>query len=620
MNKRTYIIISILGIFSLGIIWRLSFLQLQENRYKKWARLNALLKESVEPERGLIYDRKGRLLVSNQPIYSVYVTPSETKAFDTLALADLLDISPEELKRSLIKAKKYSLYKASQVSGQYLKEEIAPLKATLFNYPGFSIRKRHIRKYFTQHAANVLGYLQEVSPSLIKKDSFYEPGDLVGAAGIEKYYEKILRGQKGYRYFYRDKLNRKTKPYENGSFDLAPVPGKNLKLTIDIELQAFIDSLMINKHGAVVAIEPGTGEILALVSAPSYNPSLLSGRKRNQVIKRLLGDKLHKPMYDRSLLGTYPPGSPFKLLEALIGLQEGVINRHTGYKCNHGFKYGNRFMHCHCGANGRIVHLRYALPHSCNTYFSQTYLRILDKPGSAQKGINRWAGYLKNFGLGDYLHYDLPVGRKGLVPDSAYYHRYFGHDRWKSMNTISNGIGQGQVLVTPIQMANVMAAIANRGFYYTPHILKSVDNHPPEYRFRIKHFTGIDSVHFQPVIQGMLDVYRTGTAKYSQIPGINIGGKTGTAENFTRINGKRIKLPDHSIFVAMAPVEKPKIVVSVFIENGGFGATLAAPIASLIIEKYLKGKITRQDLLDKVLQANLNKIYELKTYGPQKKN
>ncbi len=620
MNRRTHTIIAVLFLFAMLIVWRLSYLQLYENRYKKLAKLNALIKESVEPERGLIYDRNGKLLVSNQPIYSVYVTPSETKAFDTVKLAKLLDLTPAELKERLHRARLYSQYKASQISGQYLKEEIAPLKASLFRYPGFSIRKRHIRKYHTRHAANVLGYLQEVSPVLMKKDSFYEPGDLAGAAGVEKYYEKLLRGQKGFRFFYRDKLNRKTKPYENGALDIAPVPGKDLKLTIDIELQKFIDSLMQNKHGAVVVIEPQSGEILALTSAPSYDPSLLSGRKRNLTIKKLLNDKLHKPMFDRSLLGTYPPGSPFKLLEALIGLQEGVITPATGFRCNHGFRYGNRFMRCHCGANGKIVRLAYAIPFSCNTYFSQTYLHILDKTGNPQQGINRWASYLKNFGLGDYLHYDLPVGRKGLIPDSAYYHRYFGHDKWKSMNTISNGIGQGQILVTPVQMANVMAAIANRGYFYTPHVVKRIGHNPPDIRFRTKRFTGIDSIYFKPVIKGMLDVYRIGTAKYVQVPGIQIGGKTGTAENFIRFKGQRIKLPDHSIFVAMAPVNKPRIVVSVFIENGGYGATLAAPIASLVIEKYLTGKITRTDLLEKVLKADLNSIYELKTYGPKKEN
>ncbi len=619
MRQRTYITVGFFLLLFLLVEWRLFELQLKPNRYKKLGQLNKLIKEYVNAERGKIYDRHNRLLVSNQPIYAVYITKTETKAFDTTALARLLKIDKAELKKRIAKAGRYSAYKPYFIAGGYLLDEIMPLKEMRYRFPGISIRKKSIRKYYTRHGANFLGYLQEVGPKTVASDPFYERGDLIGVAGVEKYYEKALRGKKGVRYYYRDKFNRKTKSYLQGQWDTLPRPGKDLHLTVDIDLQSFIDSLMQNKHGAVVVLDPETGEILALVSAPSYNPELLSGRKRNEIITKLLRDKLNKPLFDRSLLGTYPPGSPFKLVEAAVGLQEGAITPYTYFVCHHGFRYGNRFMRCHCGADGP-VRLSYAIPFSCNTYFSQTYLRILDKYETPQSGVNHWAARLKKFGLGDYLHYDLPVGTKGLIPDSSFYARYFGHSRWKSMNIISNGIGQGQVLVTPIQLANMVAAIVNKGYYITPHIAGKIGSKPPAERFLQRHETGIDSVWFDYVIRGMRDVYRKGTARWSQIPGIDMGGKTGTSENFVRINGRRIKLPDHSIFVAAAPLEHPKIVVSVFIENGGFGANLAAPIASLIIEKYLRGKISRKDLLNKVLQTDLTPVYKLKTYGPETKH
>ncbi len=611
MNGKFKIIVAFLMLLFLTVEARLYWLQNTQNTYKEQATLNALTKEYINPARGFIYDRKGRLLVSNQPVFSIWFTPAQSRAFDTLALARLAGMDTVELKKKIRRAYRYSRVKPSMIASGYLKTDISPLRAVLFRFPGFEIRKNQIRKYHTSHAANVLGYLQEVNERMLRRDPFYRQGDWAGVTGLEKYYEKILRGKKGVRYYERDKLNRIIKSYKNGLWDTLPVPGKDLRISIDIDLQAFIDTLMAGKHGAVVAIEPSSGEILALVSAPSYDPELLTRRDRNKYIAEWLRDKVHQPLFDRALIGAYPPGSPFKLVNALVGLQTGQIDRGTHYVCHHGFKYGNRFMRCHCGANGP-VYLSYAIPYSCNTFFSKTYLKIIDAASTPAEGVQRWSDMVRSFGLGDFLGYDLPVGRRGNIPDSSYYHRYFGHRRWKSMNIISNGIGQGQILTTPIQMANLTAAIANRGFYYTPHLAVEIQDTVIDPRFRRKHLTAVDSAYFEPVIRGMREVYEKGTARYSRIPGLDMAGKTGTSENFIIRNGQKVKMPDHSIFVAFAPADRPRIAVSVFIENGGYGANVAAPIASLVIDKYLNDTISRRDLYERVRHINLYPIYESK--------
>ncbi len=611
MDRKFYFITGFWGILILVLVARLSALQLFPNEYKKWAQINDLIKEYIPAERGKIYDRNGDLLVSNQPVYSVYVTPGHVKTFDTLLLARLLHLSKDEIKNKLIRAKRYSYVKPSLVTGQLLKKDIAPFKELAYLFPGFEIKKSLIRKYHTKHAAHILGYIQTVRPSDLKKDNYYEPGDVIGIAGIERYYEKLLRGKKGVRYFHRDKFNRKTIPYNKGKWDTLPRKGKDIYLSIDIKLQAFIDSLMQRKHGAVVVINPKNGEILSMVSAPGYDPDLLSGQKRSANFVKLLYDSVHKPLYNRALLGTYPPGSPFKIVNALIGLETGVIKPYTWYVCHHGFKYGNRFMRCHCGANGR-VYLDYAIPYSCNTFFSRSYLDIINHTGNPRKGVQQWASMVKKFGLGNYLGYDLPIGKKGLIPDSLFYNRYFGNNKWRGTYIISNGIGQGQVLVTPIQLANMVSVVANRGFYYTLHFTSKIEDTILPEKFTRPKTTGFKQENFERIINGMLKVYTSGTARYSRIKNLQIAGKTGTSENYTLIDGKKVHLPDHSIFIAFAPADDPQIAVSVFIENGGYGATLAAPIASLIIDKYLNDTVSRPDLLKRVMETDLYPIYELK--------
>jgi len=620
MRQKSVLVILFIIFTSLIIAGRLYYIQMIDKEYKSLALKNAVKKEYIIPERGYIYDRNNKLLVSNLPVYDIMAIPKQIKAFDTLAFLKYTGISQEELLKNLQKAKKYSWNKASLIVPKLYKEEAALLQEKIYKFPGFFIQRRAIRKYHTQSAANVLGFIREVNDKELKKDPFYMQGDLIGKSGVEKSYEKILRGKKGVKYYLTDKFNRKIAGYKNGAFDTLAQVGKDLQLSIDIDLQSFGDSLMQGKRGAIVAIEPSSGEILALVTAPSFPPEFLSGRNSSKNFNKLFLDKVNKPLLDRGLQGEYPPGSPFKMLNGLIALQEGVIQPGTYFVCNHGFNYGrNAHMFCHCGAAGRRVHLPWAITKSCNTYFSKSYLGILNKYPDVAQGLDVWNSYLKKFGLGQYLHTDLPVGSKGFIPDSKFYNRYYGKGKWYASFTVSNGIGQGEILTTPIQLANITAAIANKGFYYTPHVIKKIDkdNIGIDSYFFEKKQTGIDSVYFDKIINGMAEVYKNGTARYSQLQDIELCGKTGTSENKIRIDGKIIKLPDHSIFIAFGPKENPKIAVSVFVENGGYGATIAAPIATLMIEKYLKGKISRTDLLNRILSIDLSETYQLKNYEKQ---
>ncbi len=620
MNQKAVVIAFVILLTSLIISGRLFYLQLMDKEYKNLALKNAVKKEYIIPERGYIYDRNGQLLVSNLPVYDIMAIPKQIKAFDTISFLKYTGISKKKLTEALQKAKRYSWNKASLIVPKLYKDEVALLQEKIYKFPGFYIQRRAIRKYHTKSAANVLGFIREVNEKELKKDPFYMSGDLIGKSGVEKSYEKILRGKKGVRYYLTDKFNRKISSYKNGKYDTLAQVGKDLLLSIDIKLQEFGDSLMQNKRGAIVAIEPESGEILALITAPSFPPEYLSGRNSSKNFNKLFKDKVNKPLLDRGLQGEYPPGSPFKMLNGLIGLQENVILPSTAFVCNHGFKYGKRArMFCHCGANGKKVHLPWAIKNSCNTYFSKSYLNIINKYESPEKGLNVWNSYLKKFGLGRYLNTDLPVGSKGFIPDGNFYNRYYGKGKWYASFTVSNAIGQGEVLTTPIQLANITAAIANKGYYITPHVIKKIANDTAgiNQRYFIKNQTGIDAVYFNDIIRGMANVYKKGTAKYSNLKDIELCGKTGTSENKIKIDGKVVKLPDHSIFIAFGPKENPKIVVSVFVENGGYGATIAAPIATLMIEKYLKGKISRTDLLYRVLHTDLTETYQLKNYEKQ---
>lgn len=606
---RKLLLSSIIVIIAIVYIGRLSYLQLLDNSNKNPLNDAAIKAVYDYPERGHIYDRNGKLMVANQPSYDVMVIPKDVKKLDTLEFCNLLNISKEDFEKKYHKAKVYSPRLPSVFVSQLSKKEYAILQEKMRKYEGFYIQKRSLRHYMTNVGANLLGYISEVNERDLKKYKYYQSGELIGRQGVEKEYEETLRGQKGVKFIQKDRFNRVIGPYKDGIFDTLPVPGKDIHLTIDNDLQKYGEELMIHKRGGIVAIAPKTGEILSLVSAPTYDPELLVGRKRSKNYTRLYYDSIAKPLYDRGLNAMYPPGSPFKTINALIGLQEGVIDPSTTFTCYHGYRYGrNSFMGCHC-VSGTRNDLKRGIQESCNAYFANTYRRIIEKYPTSAEGMNTWEKHVESFGLGDYLGYDLPTGKSGKIPDADYYNKVYGERRWFATNTLSNAIGQGEVLTTPIQLANLTATIANRGYYYTPHIIKKIENDSVPHKFVEKHQTTIDAKNFEPVVSGMASVYTNGTAKWLQIPEINIAGKTGTAENFAKIEGKRVQLTDHSIFVAFAPVEDPKIAIAVFVENGYWGSRWAGKIASLMIEKYIKGEITRTDMEDYLLEGSLEDEY-----------
>ena len=609
--RRRGLLIILVALTGIVFIGRLLYLQIIDDSLKQKSESNAYKSIYIYPERGHIYDRNNQLLVANQPSYDLMVIPREIEPFDSIALCELLHIKKTELKKSLQKARNYSPRHPSIVVGQLSRAEHAALQEKIRRFKGFYIQKRSARDYQTTIGANVLGYIAEVSPQKVKDDPYYQSGDLYGKTKIEQYYELQLRGTKGIKHIQKDRFNRDIGPYKNGAWDTLPINGSDINITIDAVLQEYGELLMKNKRGGIVAIEPATGEILSMISAPSYNPALLIGRQRSKNFTKLYYDTIARPLYDRGLQAVYPPGSPFKLVNALIGLQEGVINEQSKFTCKNGFHYGGRKpLGCHC-AYGTVNNLNRGIFKSCNAYFGNTYKRILDKYPNATEGVKHWSNHVKSFGLGNFLGYDLATGSKGNVPDTAFYNRWYGKNRWRTTYTISNAIGQGEILTTPIQLANLTAAIANRGHYYTPHIIKKISGKEIPIKFTTKHMTSIDRVHFEPVIQGMLDVYEkpSGTAYGSRIKDIEICGKTGTAEVFGKINGERKQLTDHSIFVAFAPKDNPKIAIAVFVEHGYWGGRWAAPIASLMIEKYLRGEISRKDLEKRMLEGSLEEEY-----------
>ncbi|MDB9732918.1 penicillin-binding protein 2 [Polaribacter sp.] len=608
-----YFLITIVGIVFIGRLF-----QLQIVKGESYDPIhNAAVKIIFDyPERGYIYDRNGVLLVANQLSYDVMIQPNKVKHIDTLEFCKLLKINREDFVKRYNRANNYASYLPSVFLKQLAKEDFAFLQEKLHKYAGFFIQKRVIREYPINAAANVLGYIGEVNEQLAKSNTYYEAGELIGKDGIEKQYEDFLRGSKGKKLFNRNNLNKITGSFKNGMQDTLAERGKDLTLTLDIELQKYVQKLMTGKRGGIVALEPSTGEILALVTAPSYDPNMLVGRKRSKNSAILMDpESLEKPTYDRGLKASYPPGSPFKMMNALIGLQEGVISEQTSFYCYNGYRYGNRkseFMGCHCDIFGRPIQLKTAISKSCNSYFANTYKRIIEKNNKPSLGLDNWSVHVKSFGLGDYLGYDLPQGSPGLIPTGAYYDNMYRYS-WNASTNISNAIGQGEVQTTPIQLANFTAAIANKGYFYTPHILKEVDNKPIENpSFTEKKQTTIHKEHFNPIIEAMYEVFKTGTGRFNQIKGIQICGKTGTSENYAVVNGERIKLEDHSILVAFAPKDNPKIAIAIFVENGGYGSTIAAPIASLMIEKYLNGKISKatKHRETKMLNISLQEEYD----------
>lgn len=594
---------------TLLIVARLFYLQILDDSYIKKSDNNAIKIKYEYPERGYIYDRNGKLLVANQPSYDIMVTPKEVdKNIDVEELCRLLNIDRAYYDKRLEKANVYSPRLPSIFLPQLSKKEFAAFQEKLRRFKGFDIVKRSLRDYQVPIASNVFGYIQQVNDAIIQKHPYYKSGDLIGKQGVEEIYEEILRGIKGVKYVQKDRFNREIGSFKEGIYDTLAVQGKDITLSLDLELQKYGEALMFEKRGGIVAIEPSTGEILALVTAPTYDPSLLVGRDRSKNYQMLENDSIGIPLFDRGLLAEYPPGSPFKIMTGLVGLQEEVIDENTVFMCHHGFSYGRgAFMKCH----GSGPHtLNNGIYNSCNAYFGNVFKLTIDKYPKPEQGVNAWSSHMQSFGLGNFLGYDLPPGRKGLIPTAKFYKRFYPNGGWRSSTIISNSIGQGEVKMTPIQLANMMAIVANKGWYYTPHIIKKIEGGTIDKKFTERHYTTIDKQYFPPVIQGLFDVYNFGTAKHLRVDGIDICGKTGTAENFAKINGVRTQLDDHSIFVAFAPKDNPKIAIAVFIENGYWGARWAGPIASLMIEKYLKGTISRKDLEVRMLNNGLKATYD----------
>lgn len=600
----------LLSVIIVGIVFtgRLLYLQVYNATSTDLYKDNAIRKVFDYPKRGFVYDRNGKLLVSNQPSYDVMVIPREVKPLDTLEFCNLLKIDKPTFIKKFTKANRYSPRLPYVFVSHLSKEDYAILQEKMRKYEGFYIQKRSLRKYETTIGANVLGDIGEVNDRNIKNDNYYQSGDLIGKAGVEASYESTLRGQKGIKFIQKDRFNRNLGPYQDGIHDTLPEAGKDIKITIDADLQAYGELLMTNKRGGIIAIDPKSGEILALVSGPSYDPNILVGRDRSKNFTKLYNDSIANPTFDRGLQAQYAPGSPFKVINALIGLQEGVVTTSEQFTCRMGYYYNGRKLHG-CHSHRSPVNMNLGIYESCNAYFVNVYRRILEKYPTSAEGMDVWSNHAKSFGLGDYLGYDLVVGRKGRIPDSKFYDKWYGKNRWSSTFMTSNAIGQGEVEATPIQLANMVAAIANRGYFITPHIIKSIEGETIDEKYTTPRYTTIDRKHFEPVVEGMYDVFNKGTAENLQVEGIEICGKTGTAENYAKIDGVKTQLTDHSIFVAFAPKDNPKIAIAVFVENGYWGSRFAGKISTLMIEQYLNGSISRTDLEKWILTHSLENEY-----------
>jgi penicillin-binding protein 2 len=596
---RKYLIIYIFVTVALVLLIRLFYIQVVNTAYKEFAANNVLRKVVQYPARGLIYDRNGELLVYNKAAYDLLVTPREVRAFDTLKFCALLEISIDDFRQRLREARAYSPYKPSIIIKQISPEQYAVLQEQLYKVQGFYIQSRTLREYPRPLAAHLLGYVGEVNRATIEANAYYQSGDYIGISGIEKSYESELRGKKGVKYYMVDVHNRIQGSYLDGNADTTAVIGKNLVSTLDSDLQQYAELLLQNKRGSVVAIEPETGEILVLANAPSYDPNLLVGRERGGNYLKLSTDP-DKPLYNRSLMAQYPPGSTFKMANALVALQEKVITPNTQFYCSHGYYSGNFRLGCHHDQSFTLIP---SIAKSCNAYYVYVFRAILEnrKYKDIREAYNAWREYMSGFGFGRELHTDFVHELKGLVPTSDYYERFvFRGSRWRALPVISLSIGQGELGITPLQLANYTAIIANRGHYYIPHIVREVEGQDIDPRFKQQVNAGIDKELYDDIVEGMAQVMEPGgTGAMSMIPGIAVCGKTGTAQN---PHGA-----DHSVFMAFAPREKPKIAVSVYVENGIWGSTYAAPIASLIIEKYLNDSISsgRAWLESNMLKANL---------------
>lgn len=612
---RRYVVQAIFIAIALVLLARLFYIQIIDKSYFLSANNNVLRKVIIYPARGVILDRKGKILVQNEPVYDLMVIPREVKPFDTLELCRLISIKKSDFIKKFEKANNFSPYRGSVLEKQLSAITFARLQEKLFEYPGFYIQKRSVRRYPDSIAAQFLGYINEVNEKDIEKSNgFYRPQDYIGRTGVEKAYEEVLRGQRGVQNLMVDAFNRPKGHYAEGRYDTLAAAGEKLISSLDKDLQKFGEQLMNNKIGSIVAIEPSSGEILAFVSSPSYDPNLMVGRYKGNNYMRLLNSPNH-PLFIRPIMAEYPPGSIFKVINALVGQQFGLVGSGTSFFCPGGYRYGRRGL-MRCTHVHGSLDLAQSIQYSCNTYYGYVYNRMIDHAGMRPvKAYQRWRDAVSRFGIGSKLNIDLPNERKGNLPSAEFYTRHFKSNKWTSAYNISLSIGQGELGITPLQMANVVAAVANRGFFYKPHLIKAIgEKKVIKEEFTKRNSVGIDARYFSPVIEGMSRVVNQpgGTASYSRIPDIEICGKTGTVQNPHGDN--------HSVFFAFAPRNNPKIAIAVVVENAGYGATWSAPIASLMIEKYLRDSIARpRGYVERILNANLLPGVKPRYRTPQRK-
>jgi penicillin-binding protein 2 len=613
------------------LILRLLFLQLGSNKYDLLALDNAVSKKIIYPDRGIIFDRKGKSILENTLTYDLMINPTLLKGMDTLGLCKILNISVDVFKERVIGAiLKNGRYRPSVFEGSLAVETFVQLQENIFRFePGFFLQERPIRSYPFKAAAHILGYVGEVDSNILKKTNYYyQMGDYMGLSGLERYYENILMGQRGVRYQIKDNKNRIVGSYEKGLYDSVAIAGRNLNTYIDIDVQVLAERLLKNKLGAIVAIEPQTGGIIAMASGPTYDPNQLTGNQRKNNFSWMLRDTA-RPLFNRAIKGQYPPGSTIKPAGALIALDEGVITPEYGLGCSGAYFGCRRPIKCTHENPGHASNLRLALSNSCNSYFSHIYRLAVDNPrlNGTTNGYLKWKQYMNSFGLGVKLGVDLPSEDKGLIADTSFYNRLYNRS-WSSCTNVFLGIGQGEMQATPLQMANMMCIIANKGYYYTPHFVKSLEAQTEEdtvlNAFKKRHqVTNIPSEIYDIVQLAMQDVTESGTGRVAKIEGVSVASKTGTAENYGIIYGKREKLKDHSWFVCFAPRENPKIAVAVIVENAGFGATWAGPMAGLIMEKFLKDtlsasrwkeveRIESQEIILPIVKTKRNRLDSLK--------
>ena len=589
LENRRFVIGGVALAIVLVYIIRLFTIQLLSDDFKKNADSNAFLKKIDYPSRGAIYDRNGKLMVYNQPSYDIMVVMNEAKGhIDPLELCNALGISKEYFVKRMDDIKDrsknpgYSRFTEQLFMTQLSDREFSVFREKMFRFPGFYVQKRSIRQYTYPYAAHVLGDIGEVSVSDIEEDNYYQPGDYIGKLGVEKYYEKELRGEKGVQIMLRDAHGRIQGSYHNGKFDRRPVAGRDLTLSIDVKLQALGERMLQGKIGSIVAIEPATGEVLAMVSSPTYDPRNLVGRQRSKA-HAALSRNVWKPLLNRSIMGQYPPGSTFKTTQALTYQTEGIITPNTMFPCHHGFSY--RGLHVGCHGHASPLNLIEAISTSCNGYFCWGLYYMLGnrrKYGNVQKAMDRWRDYMVSMGFGYKLGIDLPGEKRGLIPNASFYDRAY-HKSWNGLTVISIAIGQGEVNLTPLQIANLGATIANRGYFYTPHVVRKVQGLPLDTAFTHRHRTMASVRSYSAVVAGMRSSALKGTCKALGHLPFTVCGKTGTAQN---------RGQDHSVFMGFAPMDNPKIAIAVYVENGGFGADFAVPIAGVLFEQYMTGKLS----------------------------